>query len=102
MGWESRDGRGRYYTHSRKEGGRVVREYYGTGTLGEVAASVDAQIRQERLALTRARQQLRDRLDAADALAASADALAGLLARACLLAAGYHRHDRGRWRRRKD
>ena len=38
MGWEIRERGGRYYTRSRKFGGRVVREYIGGGS---IAALID-------------------------------------------------------------
>ena len=45
--WERRERGGLYYTRSRKEGGRVVREYIGEGVLGEIAAlEVDYERRQ--------------------------------------------------------
>jgi hypothetical protein len=101
MGWERRGGRGRYYTRSRKVDGRVVREYVGTGLLGELAARQDARARAERLAE-------RERLQAEEtrwaAVAAPLDELSqlldGLMA-ASLIAAGYHQHHRGAWRKRR-
>ena len=40
--WERRERGGLYYTRSRKEAGRMVREYIGGGVLGEVAALHDS------------------------------------------------------------
>jgi hypothetical protein len=98
MGWD----KGRYYTRSRKVQGRVVREYVGTGRVAELAARSDA--------LERERRRL-DALEARDEIA-GLKALEGelkklveaadLAARAALVAAGYHQHRRGEWRRRRE
>jgi hypothetical protein len=97
--WESRERGGRYYTCSRKEGGRVIREYVGGGVLGELVARMDAQERQRREEEAAAWKEERDRLDR----------LAGLLnefcedvetvTRAALIAAGSRPHKRGEWRK---
>jgi hypothetical protein len=93
MGWD----RGRYYTRSRKVNGRVVRQYVGTGEAAEQAARLDAITRQEREARRAARAELAA-LDAAlDDLAEQTD----LLTRAVLAAAGYRRHHRGEWRKKR-
>jgi len=47
MGW---DKDGRYYTRSRREGGRVMREYVGRGPLAELEAAYDRSQRERRAA----------------------------------------------------
>jgi hypothetical protein len=98
MGW---DKGGRYYTRSRRENGRVVREYVGGGLAGQLAARLDAEeraLRQVEKTLARAG---RDDVAALDAPLAELNDLADLLAEAALLAAGFRRHNRGDWRRRR-
>jgi hypothetical protein len=106
MAWETRQRGTRYYTRSRKVGGRVVREYVGRGIVGELAAREDEARRQQRTeALARRREERRRDEEESRALrdlVASLDALAATLTAATLGAAGYHRHDRGQWRRRRE
>jgi hypothetical protein len=100
MGWESRGGRGRYYTRSRKASGRVVREYVGGGLIGLLAARDDEERRQR---AAEDRERFRQEQDAFTAVAAPHERLntvADALMTAALVAAGYHRHDRGQWRKR--
>lgn len=98
MGWD----KGRYYTRSKKVNGRVVREYVGTRELAELAAQMDALEREKRLldAL-----ELRDEKAELAALDDNLKALSeqtDLVARAALLAAGFHQHKRGEWRKKRD
>jgi hypothetical protein len=97
MGWD----KGRYYTRSKKVNGRVVRQYVGTGRAAELAAQVDALVRQqrhdERLAFLAEKADIDD-LDADLAILAERT---DLLTRAALLAAGFRQHKRGEWRKRR-
>ncbi len=102
MAWETRTRGTRYYTRSRRVGGRVVREYVGAGPLGELTACEDAQRRHDRDAQRAALDAEQRRLDALDAPLRSLDSLADALATGALLCAGYHRHDRGDWRRHRE
>lgn len=103
MGWETRNGRGAYYTHTRRVGRRFVREYHGAAgsPMAQLAAAEDALHREAREQAARDRRDERERDAEAElpleVLAAVGQALLGTT----LLAAGYHRHDRGEWRRRR-
>jgi len=101
MSWEQRNGCGAYYTSSHREDGRIVREYYGTGELGQLAADVDAIGRQARLFERDARAAERDRIAAIEDPVVAFGRAVDLAISADLLVAGYHRHDRGPWRRRR-
>jgi len=98
MSWETRNGRGRYYTRSRRVGGQIVREYIGHGPIAELVAESDRQEREQRRTEA-ARRAARKTQDAAlDAQVDEVCGLADILARGVLLAAGFHHHH-GQWRR---
>jgi hypothetical protein len=100
MAWESRERGGPYYTRSRRVNGQVVREYIGGGELARIASESDAMSRTLRKAK---RQQERAELERLGALAAPVSELCEvteILARAHLLAGGYHKH-KGEWRRER-
>src|SRR5262249_2232666 len=98
MGWEKG---GRYYTRSRKKGGRVMREYVGCGRVAELAAGLDALQRAHRQAERATRQAEKADLEALDADLNRLIELTDLVTRAALLAAGSRQHKRGAWRKRR-
>jgi hypothetical protein len=102
MGWEKRERGGLYYTRTRKVGGRVVREYVGGGTLGHVAALQDAQERCRREEEAALWNEERDSLEALVAPVEDLCEAAEILYRAALLSAGFRRHQRGEWRRKRE
>jgi len=90
MGWVRR-GKRKYYYRSRWVDGRVVKEYVGSGPEAEAEAKKAAQWR-EFLRRVAEVEAILDRLDEVCNLAADA----------IMVAAGYYRHDRGPWRKRRD
>jgi hypothetical protein len=100
--WERRERGGLYYTPSRKEGGKVVREYVGGGILGELAAQMDAERRRRRQEEEAARREERERLDALTVPIEELCEAAEIITRAALVASGYHQHNRGEWRKRRE
>ena len=99
--WEKRERGGTYYTRSRKEDGRVIREYVGRGPLAELAAETDALERLQRQEEATAWRRERETLENLDQTIEALYEAAEVLARASLLAAGYRQHNRGQWRRRR-
>jgi len=99
MAWERR-GDQTYYYRSRKIGGRVVKEYIGGGLAGTLAEREDAMRRRTRDAERAALQADRDAFNAATVAHEELSRAADALLTAALIAAGYHRHDRGPWRKR--
>jgi hypothetical protein len=101
MGWETRRGSGRYYTRSRKVNGRIVREYVGTGLVAELVAQQDAEARAEKRAERERFQQEAARWACTAAPLTELSRLLDGLTAAALIAAGYHQHHRGAWRKRR-
>ena len=99
--WERRIRGGLYYTRSRKQDGRVIREYVGRGPLAELAAEADALRNLRREEEAKAWRQEREELEALDRSVEELYEAAEVLARASLIAAGYHQHNRGAWRKRR-
>jgi hypothetical protein len=97
MAWDRRG----YYRRNRKVNGNVVTEYVGGGVLGQLAAQIDADERARRDARREADREARSHLQALDKQVNDLDEVADLLARAALLAAGFHQHHRGPWRRQR-
>jgi|SRR5215207_2201991 len=101
MGWENRERGGRYYTRSRKVDGRVVREYVGSGLIGELAARLDEVERERRKYEATMALLERERIEAIVAPIVELCETAEILCRAALVAEGYRRCQ-GKWRRRRE
>lgn len=96
MAWETRNGKGRYYTRSRRVNGKVVREYFGCGLRAEAAARADAEARQ-------ARAERRRQEDERSARARQIEEeyrLATQHSAQVFTAAGYHCYH-GEWRKKR-
>jgi hypothetical protein len=91
-----------YYTRSKKVDGRVIREYVGGGTLGHLIALQDAQERRRWEEEAASWKQERERLEALVAPVEQLCEATEVLYRATLLAAGFRRHQRGEWRRKRE
>ncbi len=102
MGWETRERGGRYYTRSRKVGGRVVREYIGGGSIAALIADQDAAAREKRAVDRQRLRRARAHVAPLETMTAELDQLTELLARAALVAHGYRQHHRSEWRKRRD
>ncbi len=99
--WETRERGGFYYTRSRKVDGRVVREYVGGGVLGELAARTDAEDRRRREEAAAAWRKERECLEGLVSLLDEVCEDVETVTRAALIAAGFRRHKRGEWRKKR-
>ena len=99
MAWERRGGK-LYYYQSEREDGRVRKRYIGAGEVAKMIAHADETIRRSR---AERRERARAELEEARSLALAGAELhqaAEILARAEMVAAGYHRH-KGEWRMKR-
>lgn len=101
MAWEQRGDR-TYFYRSVRVGTRVIKEYAGGGLAGILADEFDAEQREARQQAEARRRQQRARWADLDREAAALGMFADVLSTAALVEAGYHRHDRGEWRRRRE
>jgi hypothetical protein len=102
MAWETRKGKGRYYTRSRRIDGRIVREYLGKDEMAHISALIDEEARLERQEERQCLRIEREATDAVDDLLRQMFNEVDLTVRLSLEATGYHRHKRSEWRKRRD
>lgn len=93
MSIENRGGRKLYY-RVRRRGGRLVKEYVASGEEAEKAARLDVE------AAAAARDQ-RAELRRVGVILDAVRVAIEVLVEQEMVAAGYHRHDRGPWRKRR-
>ena len=99
MAWERRGGK-LYYYQSERVDGRVRKRYIGAWEVAKMIAHADETIRRTR---AERRERARTELEEARSLALAGAELhqaAEILARAEMVAAGYHRH-KGEWRMKR-
>ena len=100
VGWETRERGTSYYTRSWWVDGRVVREYIGTGPLGEIVASDDELKRRQKEESVAYWREKRERLEQDAAFLKELEKVAEILTRAHLLASGCHKR-KGEWRKKR-
>jgi hypothetical protein len=100
MSWKQINGRS-YYYRSVREGGQVRSEYYGGGEAAYLIAQIHALDREERDAQRQAERLEREQAGAEDRDFMEWFNQVEAVAHAALDAAGYHRHHRGEWRKRR-
>lgn len=100
MAWEKRNGRGRYYTQSRRVGGRVRREYWGRGPVAEKVAEWDALQRRQREDLRQALRAEAESIQKTEQVFDELNRVCRHLVKDTLESAGYHRHHR-EWRKKR-
>ena len=100
MAWETRNGKGSYYTQSYREGGRVRRRYIGFGETAALIAQYDKIMREQREGERDSRKYEREERQREDqAFSEYYEAVERTL-RETLLSAGYHLH-KGQWRKKR-
>jgi hypothetical protein len=101
MAWQQ-VGCKRYYYRNQCVAGRSVRRYVGTGPVAELAAAADDLRKLKRVIAAREQKAEQARHHQSEAPLGALCRLTDFLTRATFVTAGYHQHDRGAWRRRRD
>jgi hypothetical protein len=102
MAWETRKRGGQYYTQSVRVGGRVTRRYLGCGEAAVLIARMEDIDRDRRQTEREIRRMEHEDRAALEAVIQPVIEAADLWARVALVAAGYHQHQRGEWRRKRE
>jgi hypothetical protein len=100
--WTKKPNDRRYYVRLTKRGGQKQFTYFGKGPAAEAAAAEDAKKRAEQLALNRCRKEDNQAWQQATQPLDQLAAFANTLMKGALVAGGYHQHDRGEWRRKRE
>ncbi len=98
MPWDKRG----YYYRKKRIGSRVVSEYIGRGFMANLEAGQDQTERDARAYERRELQAQRAKDAQLEAGIIAADELISAAMNQALEAAGYHRHARGQWRKRRE
>ena len=105
MAWETRNGRGKYYTRSVWQDGRVVREYIGAGQKGMDVARHDVQKRVQighlRQLAKEGEQEEKGRISSLEVPLVELDKLCRILMDTAMDRAGFHRPKRWVWRKKR-
>jgi hypothetical protein len=99
VGLEKRNGRV-YYYKSRRDGEKVRKVYLGAGDFAQLAAKLDEAERLSREEEAAYWEAERERFERSAAFLQELEEAAEILARAHLLASGFHQH-KGQWRRKR-
>ena len=101
MAWETRNGRGSYYTRSKRIDGKVVREYIGTGPTALTIAELDALERKQRHQDQAKFKVEKEAQRIIDQKLEEEFTLIKTITKALLLANGYHNR-KGQWRKKRN
>lgn len=100
MPWSIRGEKRYYYRHVRV-GGRRRKVYVGTGTTAEMQAQVDGERHRTHDRERRRTEAVKRRLLQIESAIGDFDRLVQRFVEARLLLAGFYRHERGPWRKRR-
>ena len=101
MAWETRGGSRRYYYAAEKIGGRVRKRYLGSSATAAYVAYLEARDRERAEDQRRADGETLALLDRVDAVVTAFCGQVEQQTTATLTAAGYHRQNRGVWRKKR-
>lgn len=101
MSWVQR-GNYSYYERNARINGKRTKVYFGRGEAAQSAYQEDIQRRSQREAQKAAQQRRQEHQNAVVATVNTFGTNTDLLVKANLLAIGYHQHDRGAWRKKRD
>jgi hypothetical protein len=101
LAYERRESQFRYYYTCAKRNGRNEKRYFGRGFAAEIAFELEAQKRERRRAEAEALKAEQARLEPLDRMLAELEHATDLMLAIALTAAGFHRQNYCRWRKKR-